>query len=115
MKDRFFKIADYIAKTGPDAQKHILFENERSNGVIWVVPPGKEVVAHYHPDTDDVWVILQGCGDYYIKKDETKPIEAGMVIPAEKGDIHGVKNSGNEVLVFAAVSAPMPVQMIKLE
>jgi len=115
MKDRFFKVADYIAKTGEDATKHILHENERSNSVIWVVPPGKEVVAHYHPETDDTWVILQGKGDYYTAKGETRPIEAGMVIPAEKGDIHGAKNNGTEPLVFAAVSAPMPVQMIKVE
>jgi len=115
MQDRFFKVADYVAKAGEDPQKNILFENERSNGVIWVVPPGKEVVAHYHPETDDVWVILQGSGDYYIAKGETRPIEAGMVIPAEKGDIHGVKNTGSGLLVFAAISAPMPVQMIKVE
>jgi len=115
MKDRFFKAADYIAKAGPDANKNILFENERCNGVLWVIPPGKEIVAHYHPETDDTWIILQGKGDYYIAKGETRPIEAGMVIPAEKGEIHGVMNSGSELLVFAAISAPMPVQMIKAE
>ena len=115
MKDRFFKVADFIAKSGPEATKHVLFENERCNSVIWVVPPGKEVVAHYHPETDDVWIVLQGKGDYYIAKGETCPIEAGMVIPAEKGEIHGVKNNSGDILVFSAVSAPMPVQMIKVE
>lgn len=113
MENKFFYVKDYTANPPEKATKHLLYQNERSNGVIWVVPPGEEVPAHYHPETDDVWIILQGKGDYYLGQGKTFPIEAGMMIPAEKMEIHGAKNTGNELLVFAAVSAPMPVEMIK--
>jgi quercetin dioxygenase-like cupin family protein len=113
MENRFFNVKDYTSPAPEKATKHLLYQNDRSNGVIWVIPPGEELPAHYHPETDDVWIILEGKGDYYLGKGQTFPIEAGMFIPAEKLEIHGVKNTGNELLVFAAVSAPMPVEMIK--
>lgn len=113
MENRFFYSKDYTSPAPEKATKNLLYQNERSNGVIWVIPPGESLPAHYHPDTDDVWIILEGKGEYFLGKGQTYPIEAGMVIPAEKMDIHGAKNTGKELLVFAAVSAPMPSVMIK--
>ena len=113
MENRFFYVKDYTSEPPAKATKHILYQNDRTNAVVWVIPPGEELPAHYHPETDDVWIILQGRGEYYLGQGRTRTIEAGMVIPAEKGDIHGVKNTGSELFVFAAVSAPMPSVMIK--
>jgi len=113
MDNRFFYVKDFTANPPEKATKNVLYQNDRTNAVIWVIPPGEVLPAHYHPETDDIWIILEGKGDYYLGQGETFPIEAGMVIPAEKMDIHGAKNTGEELLVFAAVSAPMPVEMIK--
>lgn len=113
MENKFFYVKDYTANPPEKATKNLLYQNDRTNGVIWVIPPGEGLPAHYHPETDDVWIILQGKGEYLLGKGETKTIEAGMVIPAEMGEIHGVKNTGTELFVFAAVSAPMPVVMYK--
>lgn len=113
MENRFFKVQDYVDQKPTEATKNLLYQNDRSNGVVWVVPPGKEVPAHYHPETDDVWIILSGKGEYYLGGGKTVTIEQGMVIPAEKEEIHGAKAVGDEPLVFAAVSAPMPAVMIK--
>lgn len=113
MGKRFFKVSDYLEKKDV-ATKSVLYQNERSNAVIWYVPPGEEVVEHYHPETDDIWVILQGKGEYYLGEGQVQTIEPGMIIPAEKGQIHGARAMGNEPLIFAAISAPMPVEMIKI-
>lgn len=113
MENRFFYVKDYLADMPEKATKNLLYQNDQTNSVIWVVPPGEEVPAHYHPNTDDVWIILQGKGEYYLGQGKTFPIEPGMVIPAVKGEIHGAKAVGDGPLVFAAVSAPMPVEMIK--
>lgn len=114
MENRFFYLKDYLDKKDT-AVKTVLYQNERTNTVVWYIPPGEELPAHYHPDTDDVWIILQGKGEYFLGNGKVQAIEAGMIIPAEKGDIHGAKAVGDEPLVFAAVSAPMPVEMIKVE
>lgn len=114
MDNRFYEVKEYIKDCGSEAKKILLYQNERTNGVIWYVPKGKEVPAHYHPGTDDVWVILQGEGLYLLGEGETRTVSAGMIIPAETGRIHGIVGSSEEPLVFAAVSAPMPVEMIKV-
>jgi len=116
MAERFFNVEDVIKNLPPgEAKKTVLYENERTNAVIWYVPPGQEVPAHYHPETDDIWIVLQGQGEYYLGGGKTYPLKPGIVAAAAKGDVHGVKSTGTEPLVFAAVSAPMPVEMIKCE
>lgn len=101
-----------MKKPPAKAEKYLLYQNERTNGVIWYVPAGDEVPAHYHPETDDVWIILSGEGEYYTGGGKTFHIYEGMMIPAEKREVHGVKATGGKPLIFAAVSAPMPSEMI---
>lgn len=102
-----------MLKEPPDkATKYLLYQNERTNGVLWYVPPGQEVPAHYHPNTDDIWVTLTGEGDYHLGSGKTVHVREGMMIKAEKNQIHGIKATGDKPLIFAAVSAPMPSEMI---
>ena len=113
MENRFFSVEEFLKNPPEKATKFLLYQNERTNGVIWYVPVGDEVPAHYHPETDDVWIMLSGEGDYYLGKGETRHVTEGMIIPAEKNDIHGIRATGTRPLIFTAVSAPMPVEMIK--
>lgn len=113
MKNRFFNIQEIIKAEPLKATKYLLYQNERTNAVAWYVPVGEEVPAHYHPETDDVWIMISGEGDYYLGNGKTVHISEGMVVPAEKNEIHGIRATGTKPLVFAAVSAPMPVEMIK--
>ena len=116
MSERFFSIAEVLDGISDKSKpsKNILYENERANGVVWCVPPGEEVPAHYHPATDDVWIVLEGEGEYYLGNGETYPLKPGIVALAEKEQIHGVRVTGDKALVFVAISAPMPVEMIKV-
>lgn len=112
MKNHFFSIQETIKNNPSKATKYLLYQNERTNAVVWYVPVGEEVPAHYHPETDDVWIIISGEGNYYLGKGETVHMLEGMVILAEKNKIHGVRAIGTKPLVFVAISAPMPVEMI---
>lgn len=114
MEERLFDIKEIVRNLPAKATKTVLYENERTNTVVWYVPPGEEVPAHYHPETDDTWIVLEGEGDYFLEKDVTRTISKGMVATAPKGAIHGVKAKGSTPLIFVAVSAPMPVEMIKV-
>jgi len=113
--DRFFTVSEIIKGLSSDdrATKIVLYENDRTNTAIWYVPPGEEVVAHWHPNSDDIWVILAGEGEYYLGDGTTYTIQAGMVAVAFKGQIHGVKAKGSEPLIFVAFQSPVPAEMIK--
>lgn len=115
MDKRFFSVEEVLKEVmgKTEAVKTLLYENPRSNGVIWYVPPGQEVPAHYHPETDDVWIVLEGEGEYYLGEGVTYPLYPGLVAVAPKEAIHGVRATGEKPLVFVAISAPMPVTMIK--
>ena len=113
MSERVFYVKDYTQSIPEKATKNVLYQNDQTNAVVWVIPPGEVLPAHYHPDTDDIWIVLQGKGEYFLGNGETMIIEPGMILPAIKGQIHGAKALGDEPLVFAAVSAPMPAVMIK--
>lgn len=117
LKERCYLVADILKnidnKTKP--VKSILFENERMNGVVWYVPAGGEIPAHYHPSTDDVWVVLEGEGEYFLGDGKTFPLKSGIVALANKEEIHGVRSTGEQPLVVVSVSAPMPVEMIKIK
>ncbi|MFA5535860.1 MAG: cupin domain-containing protein [Bacillota bacterium] len=117
MDKRLFSVEEVLKEVAgsTDAVKTVLYENPRSNGVLWYVPPGKEVPAHYHPETDDTWIVLEGEGEYYLGNGETHPLYPGLVAVAPKEAIHGAMTTGDKPLVFVAISAPMPVTMIKTE
>ncbi|MGI6552061.1 MAG: cupin domain-containing protein [Bacillota bacterium] len=108
MVQRLFSVREIVGKVGTrdQATKTVFYENARSNGVVWYIPPGEELPAHFHPGTDDVWIILEGEGEYYLGNGETHPVEPGMVAVAAKGDIHGGRCTGDKPLVFVAISAP---------
>lgn len=109
MKNKFIKINGLLSN---NEKKTMLYESENSNTAVLNIEPGDQVQPHYHPNADDVWVVFQGKGEYLAGKGQTFPMEAGMVIPNLKGEVHGIKNTSNEPLVVIAVSSPVPVQAI---
>ena len=65
MAQRLFSVQEIVGKleTKDKATKTVFYENARSNGVVWYIPPGEELPAHFHPETDDVWIVLAGEGN----------------------------------------------------
>ncbi|NLI90620.1 MAG: cupin domain-containing protein [Peptococcaceae bacterium] len=96
-------------------KKSVLYESDSSNTAILNIEPGDQLSTHYHPNADDIWVVIQGTGEFLAEENKTYPIKAGMIIPNLKGEVHGVCNTGTEPLVIVAVSAPVPVQAVFTE
>jgi quercetin dioxygenase-like cupin family protein len=85
--------------------------------VAFTVDPGQEVPQHIHPASDDMWIIVEGEGKYYVGEDQTERVQAGMVACAPAGTVHGLRNTGDTKLVYVSVSAPQPLgfRMVKEE
>lgn len=117
MSERIFSVEKILAeiKDRDKAVKTVFHENERTNAVVWYVPPGQEIPAHYHPATDDIWVVLAGEGEYYLGNGKTYTLKPGLVAVAAREEIHGVRGTGQKPLVVVAISAPLPVEMVKVE
>lgn len=94
-----------------------LLQTSTTMVVAFTVEPGQEVPQHIHPASDDMWIIVEGEGEYYVGEDTTEHVQAGMVACAPAGTVHGLRNTGDTKLVYVSVSAPQPLgfRMVKEE
>jgi mannose-6-phosphate isomerase-like protein (cupin superfamily) len=69
------------------------------------VPPGARTIPHYHPQTEEIYYILQGAGQMRIGE-ETTAVGPGDAIAIPPGQIHHITNSGDTALVFLCCCAP---------
>ncbi len=61
--------------------------------------------AHYHTRSEEIYYILQGCGEVNIEG-ETSTLTTGDAVVIAPGARHQIRNSGDEPLVFLCCCAP---------
>jgi mannose-6-phosphate isomerase-like protein (cupin superfamily) len=69
------------------------------------VQPGMRTTPHYHPQTEEIYYILEGAGQMTIDA-ETRLVGPGDAIAIPPGAIHAISNPGSEVLTFLCCCAP---------
>ena len=107
MRERIFKSSNFHQPNVGEPIRSVVSESEDSAVIAWYVQPGQRISAHLHPVGQDTWLIQSGMGDYqFDASGSTKPIQAGDVVIAHRGEVHGVLNTGNEPLIFVSVVSP---------
>jgi mannose-6-phosphate isomerase-like protein (cupin superfamily) len=106
----------HVAERGR-LRSHFLMDagdlGSRNLSITWVdVPPGAEQHAHSHEDSEQVYVIVRGRGRMQVAGDEEDVGEGDLVFIPPATD-HGIKNDGEETLVYVSAAAP-PVSMEEL-
>ncbi len=97
-----------VARSGETAPRTPFFTTDNTGGVVWVVKPGQEVMAHDHSASDDIWICLQGSGVFFPEPCEELEIQAGDVMVSRPGQCHGMRNTGDEDFIFVSVISPAP-------
>src|SRR5688572_9301619 len=69
------------------------------------VLPGMATAAHYHPQTEEIYYILEGTGRMTIEG-EVHEVGVGDAIAIPPGAVHTISNTGAEVLKFLCCCAP---------
>lgn len=104
---RLFKVSDFLQPADGEPIRSVITESADAAVVAWHVKPGQQISAHVHPDGQDTWTILSGCGEYRFRADgESMAIAQGDVLVAHREEVHGVLNTGQEPLVFVSVVSP---------
>lgn len=108
IRDRLFHSEKFFQPTNDgEPVRSVVFESKEAVVVAWHVNPGQRIAAHVHPHGQDTWTILSGRGYYQLNHaGETVMINAGDVVVAKTGSVHGVVNDGTEPLRFISVVAP---------
>jgi quercetin dioxygenase-like cupin family protein len=104
---RLFKVAEFLHPADGEPIRSVITESADAAVIAWYVNPGQRISAHVHPDGQDTWTILSGCGEYSVNaQGESITIAEGDVLVAHRGEVHGVLNNGQEPLVFVSVVSP---------
>jgi quercetin dioxygenase-like cupin family protein len=105
--ERLFKVTEFLQPADGEPIRSVITESADAAVVAWYVKPGQSISAHMHPDGQDTWTILSGCGEYSVSSNgESIAIAKGDVLVAHRREVHGVHNTGQEPLVFVSVVSP---------
>jgi mannose-6-phosphate isomerase-like protein (cupin superfamily) len=102
-----FRPEDFAAYDPERMGKTTLFESERILVGLNSFEPGQEHRLHAHSGMDKVYHVLSGRGVFLLEGHEAA-MEAGMMLIAPEGALHGIRNTGKERLLVLAVLAPSP-------
>jgi mannose-6-phosphate isomerase-like protein (cupin superfamily) len=67
--------------------------------------PGQATQRHYHAESEEVYVIVEGEGDMELDGDSAR-VAAGDAIPIPAGTWHTLRNTGNGSLRLLCTCAP---------
>jgi len=102
-----FRPEDFAVYDPERMGKTTLFESERILVGLNSFEPGQEHRLHAHSGMDKVYHVLAGRGVFLLEGREAA-MEAGMMLIAPEGVLHGIRNTGNERLLVMAILAPSP-------
>lgn len=104
---RIFSSADFFQPADGEPIRSVVTESPDAIVVAWYLKPGQTIGTHIHPNGQDTWTILSGTGQYYLDPTGTMQIiQQGDVVVAPIGCVHGVRNHGEEPLIFISVVSP---------
>jgi mannose-6-phosphate isomerase-like protein (cupin superfamily) len=69
------------------------------------LPAGHATTPHHHVETEEIYYILEGCGQMWVGAD-TVAVGPGDAIAIPPGASHQITNTGASVLIFLCCCAP---------
>jgi mannose-6-phosphate isomerase-like protein (cupin superfamily) len=69
------------------------------------VPPGVRTQSHYHPQSEEIYYVLQGEGIMHLAG-QSRVIRPGDAVAIPPGQIHSIENVQEVELVFLCCCAP---------
>ncbi len=101
----FKNLQDGFSFSSEKMKKNNMFETSRLVCDVYCFEPGQEQKVHSHDDQDKVYLVLEGTGSFKVGSEE-KHLSKDMVVLAEGGIDHGVKNTGSSRLTLFVFVAP---------
>jgi mannose-6-phosphate isomerase-like protein (cupin superfamily) len=100
---RVFRIADHIA-VGGETRAGRMYVGDEFRAVVITLPPGDAQEPHMHPATSHAWFIVSGKGEITMEDGRREIIEPGFFSVHPRNSVHGLRNIGDENLVYIALS-----------
>ena len=92
------------AEKSPDFRR-VLWTGEHTQLVIMTIPPGGEIGAETHPDTDQILTFVSGTGEATVSG-QTRQVAQGDLVVVPAGKKHNFVNTGVNPLILYTVYGP---------
>jgi len=88
-----------------DAFRREVMTGKHEQVVVMTIPPGGEIGEEVHPNTDQVFVFIEGEGEARLES-ETSPVRANDLVFVRAGTRHNFVNTGTQRLRVISMYAP---------
>jgi mannose-6-phosphate isomerase-like protein (cupin superfamily) len=98
----------FITKDGSEIRELLAHRNsciQKQSLAEARVAAGASTTPHYHPQTEEIYYVLEGIGRMNIGG-ELRDVLPGDAIAIPPGEVHTITNTGSEVLRFLCCCAP---------
>ncbi|WP_347485807.1 cupin domain-containing protein [Vandammella animalimorsus] len=96
-------VAAHLQAQPQQAVRTLLHTIDGTNLVLWQIPPGASLPPHRHPHGTDIWFVLQGSAELLDDAQSRRSVHAGHIVPIERGQRHGVRNTARRDCVLVSV------------
>jgi quercetin dioxygenase-like cupin family protein len=100
---------DVLFKPGIESRQLVWPKNapeSRATITIVTMEPGAVSERHAHDRSEQIWIVERGEGTLVLGMEQSEILHAGDIIRTPPGEIHGVVNTGDEPLVYLAITIP---------
>lgn len=105
--ERFRDVSETTQFGAEKMKKNALFASQRFFCDVYAFEPGQTQAAHRHADSDKVYYVLRGTGDFRVDAEQRR-LGAGASIFCPAGSEHAVTNPGPDRLALLVFMAPPP-------
>src|SRR4051812_46844906 len=102
------RVASFTTKDGSEIRELLAYRNSciRKQSLAEArLPPGACTTPHYHPQTEEIYYLLEGTGRMQIDED-VRDVQPGDAIAIPPGAVHTIENTGSGTLKFLCCCAP---------
>jgi len=102
------KVEAFTTKDGSEIRELLAHRNsciEKQSLAEARLPVGYATTSHYHPQTEEIYYILEGTGEMRIGE-ELRQVGPGDAIAIPPGMEHQIANNGEVLLKFLCCCAP---------
>jgi len=92
------------AQKSPDFRR-VLWTGEHTQLVIMTIPPGGEIGAETHEDTDQILTFVSGTGEATVSG-QKRQVEQGDLVVVPAGKKHNFVNTGVNPLILYTIYGP---------
>ena len=93
-------------RNGDGLWRELISASPRGRTVLHCWPPGTAQSAHYHPDTEEIFVIPEGFAEFDFGDGQIMKGEPGAIFYAPVGQRHSLSAVGDGPLIMMCFLAP---------